>query len=169
MEDASRASALDLVAATRDGDRGAFAQLWQRHQQAALTVAASMQSGFDADDLVSESFALVYRSIMRGGGPTTGFRAYLFTTVRNTAAAWGRGQREFADDQLDEVVDPRTEWDETDAALDRSTTVQAFRSLPTRWQEVLWYTEIEKLKPAAVAAIAACAERTPERHKNNSG
>ncbi|MDZ8170787.1 sigma-70 family RNA polymerase sigma factor [Microbacterium xanthum] len=152
-EDAARVSDLDLVAATRDGDRRAFGELWQRHREAALTVATSLSSGFDADDLVSESFALVYRSIMRGGGPTTGFRAYLFTTVRNTAAAWGRGQREFADDQLDAVVDPRTEWDEADAALDRSTTMQAFRSLPTRWQEVLWYTEIEKLKPAAVATL----------------
>ena len=41
----------------------------------------------------------------------------------------------------------------TDDALDRSLTHQAFRSLPTRWQEVLWYSEIEQMKPAEIAPL----------------
>ncbi|MEV7618498.1 sigma-70 family RNA polymerase sigma factor, partial [Microbacterium sp. NPDC089321] len=38
-------------------------------------------------------------------------------------------------------------------ALDRGLTAQAFRSLPSRWQEVLWYSEIEQMKPAEIAPL----------------
>lgn len=37
-----------------------------------------------------------------------------------------------------------------DAGVDRVMVFSAFRRLPARWQEVLWYTEIEQLKPAQV-------------------
>src|SRR5690606_39622652 len=89
----------------------------------------------------------------KGGGPTGAFRAYLFTSIRNTAAAWGRARKETTIDVLETLEDPGTTTEATEEALDRSLTVQAFRSLPTRWQEVLWYTEIEGMKPAAVAPL----------------
>ena len=34
---------------------------------------------------MSESFARVLDTLIAGGGPDTAFRAYLFTTLRNTA------------------------------------------------------------------------------------
>ena len=143
----------DLVLRTRSGDRAAFGELWYRHYRSGITVARSVSPGLDADDLVQEAYARIYQSILRGGGPTGSFRAYLFTSIRNTAAAWGRGARENTVDLLDTVEDPATSDEATDAALDRSLTHRAFRSLPTRWQEVLWYTEIEQMKPAEVAPL----------------
>ncbi len=110
-------------------------------------------SGLDPDDLVQEAYARIYQSILRGGGPTGSFRAYLFTSIRNTAAAWGRSGRETAVDDLDAVVDPATSEEATESALDRGLTHRAFRSLPSRWQEVLWYTEIEQMKPAEIAPL----------------
>ena len=143
----------DLVLRTRSGDRQAFAELWRRHYRSGLTVASSITSSFDADDLVQEAYSRIYQAIAKGGGPTGSFRAYLFTSIRNTAAGWGRARRETAIDELEALPDPDADAHATDEALDRSLTHRAFRSLPTRWQEVLWYTEIEQMKPAEIAPL----------------
>ena len=143
----------DLVVRSRSGDVNAFGELWRRHYRAGVTVARNMTSSLDPDDLVQEAYARIYRSIVAGGGPTGSFRAYLFTSIRNIAALWGRARRETAYDELDDVVDPATDEHEREVALDRRLTTQAFRSLPTRWQEVLWYSEIEGMKPAEIGPL----------------
>ncbi len=135
------------------GDRAAFGELWRRHYRSGITVARSVTSSLDADDLVQEAYARIYQSILKGGGPTGSFRAYLFTSIRNTAAGWGRARRETTIDELEAVEDQASSEQATADALDRSLTVQAFRSLPTRWQEVLWYSEIESMKPAEIAPL----------------
>lgn len=143
----------DLVLRARSGDGEAYAELWRRHYRSGITVARSITSSLDPDDLVQEAYARIYQSIRRGGGPTGSFRAYLFTSIRNTAAGWGRARRETAIDELDAVEDPASTPEATADALDRGLTHRAFRSLPTRWQEVLWYSEIEGMKPAEIAPL----------------
>lgn len=143
----------DLILRTRSGDTGAFGELWRRHYPAGVTVARSVTSSIDADDLVQEAYTRIYQAIVKGGGPNGSFRAYLFTSIRNTAAAWGRSRREDAMDELDTVAHPDSTDQASNEALDRSLTAQAFRSLPTRWQEVLWYTEIEQMRPNEVAPL----------------
>lgn len=141
-----------LIERTRRGDRAAYGELWQRHAASARTVARSYSS-LDPDDLVAESFTKIYDAILAGGGPTGAFRPYLFTTLRNTAASWGRGRRETNLETLESFEDPDTSESATLEALDRSTTAQAFRSLPTRWQEVLWYSEVEGMHPQRIAPL----------------
>ncbi|MES2867879.1 sigma-70 family RNA polymerase sigma factor [Microbacterium profundi] len=143
----------DLILRTRSGDADAFGELWQRHYPSGMSVARSITSSIDPDDLVQEAYARIYQAIIKGGGPNGSFRAYLFTSIRNTAAAWGRSRRETAMDELETVADPNSTDQAADEALDRSLTAQAFRGLPTRWQEVLWYIEIEQMKPAEVAPL----------------
>ncbi|MGZ0711527.1 sigma-70 family RNA polymerase sigma factor (plasmid) [Coraliomargarita sp. W4R53] len=143
----------DLVLRTRSGDTGAFGELWRRHYRSGITVARNISPSTDSDDLVQEAYTRIYKSIISGGGPTGSFRAYLFTSIRNTAAAWGRASRETALDTLDTVEDPATSESATNEALDRGLTHTAFRSLPSRWQEVLWYSEIEQMKPAEIAPL----------------
>ncbi|WP_091231064.1 sigma-70 family RNA polymerase sigma factor [Microbacterium sp. 3J1] len=143
----------DLVLRTRSGDAEAFAELWRRHYPSGMSVARSITSTIDPDDLVQESYTRIYQAIIKGGGPNGSFRAYLFTSIRNTAAAWGRSRRESAIDELDTVADPDSTEQAANEALDRSLTAQAFRSLPSRWQEVLWYTEIEQMKPQETAPL----------------
>lgn len=143
----------ELVLRTRSGDAEAFGELWRRHYPSGMSVARSITSSIDADDLVQESYTRIYQAIIKGGGPNGSFRAYLFTSIRNTAAAWGRSRRESAIDELDSVADPDSTEQASNEALDRSLTAQAFRSLPSRWQEVLWYTEIEQMKPNEVAPL----------------
>ena len=143
----------ELVLRTRSGDAEAFGELWRRHYPSGMSVARSITSSIDPDDLVQESYTRIYQAIIKGGGPNGSFRAYLFTSIRNTAAAWGRSRRESAIDELDSVADPDSTEQASNEALDRSLTAQAFRSLPSRWQEVLWYTEIEQMKPNEVAPL----------------
>ncbi|WP_285036864.1 sigma-70 family RNA polymerase sigma factor [Plantibacter sp. ME-Dv--P-095] len=143
----------ELIDGTRAGSQDAYGELWRRHANAGRTVARSITSSLDPDDLVSESFARIYQAVGRGKGPTGAFRPYLFTTIRNTAAAWGRSRRETSLDTLDSFEDPDTNEASSMEALDRSLSARAFRSLPTRWQEVLWYTEIEGMTPAEVAPL----------------
>lgn len=160
----------DLILYTRAGDGSAYGELWRRHARAGRTVARSFTSSLDPDDLVQESFAKIYQALQKGGGPTGAFRPYLFTTIRNTASAWGRARREASIDTLESFEDPASRDEETMAALDRSLTATAFRSLPTRWQEVLWYCEVEQMAPQQVApllamkpnAVAALAYRARE-------
>ncbi|MCW4457687.1 sigma-70 family RNA polymerase sigma factor [Microbacterium sp. MPKO10] len=167
---ASDASDASLLERTRNGDEAAYAELWRRHSAAGMTVARSITSSLDHDDLVQEAFVRVFTAVRRGGGPKGAFRPYLFTTLRNTAAEWGRKRRETSLDTLETFEDPSTSEAATEAALDRGLTATAFRSLPTRWQEVLWYSEVEQMTPAEVGpllgmkanSVAALAYRARE-------
>ncbi|WP_166984043.1 sigma-70 family RNA polymerase sigma factor [Paramicrobacterium fandaimingii] len=149
----SDASDATLLTRTRDGDESAYAELWFRHSAAALTVARSITSSLDHDDLVQEAFVRVFTAVRKGGGPKGAFRPYLFTTLRNTAAEWGRKKRETSLDTLEAFEDPSTSEAATEAALDRGLTATAYRSLPTRWQEVLWYSEVEQMTPAEIGPL----------------
>jgi RNA polymerase sigma factor (sigma-70 family) len=160
----------ELVEFTRDGDAAAYAELWRRHYRAGLAVARSFTGTFDPDDLVSEAFTKIFNTISRGGGPNAGFRPYLFTAIRNTAASWGRASREVPIDNAETIPDARFTEEAQLAALDQSLAAQAFRKLPAQWQEVLWYTEVEGMAPRDVApliglkpnAVAALAYRARE-------
>jgi RNA polymerase sigma factor (sigma-70 family) len=152
-QDATKLADSDLVERTRTGDTESYAELWRRHARAGITVARSHTSSLEADDLVAESFAKIFQAIQSGGGPTGAFRPYLFTTIRNTAAAWGRARHETAIDDADDIADPDFTDESAIAALDRSLTAHAFRSLPTRWQEALWYSEVEQMAPTEIAPL----------------
>ena len=88
--DVSDIADADLVLRTRSGDSDAFGELWRRHYRSGITVARSVTSTLDPADLVQEAYTRIYQSIVKGGGPTGSFRAYLFTSIRNTAADWSR-------------------------------------------------------------------------------
>lgn len=142
-----------LVLLARAGDRDAFAELWERHARSGLRVARQFTSTIDADDLVSEAYTRIYQRILGGGGPEGAFRPYLYTTIRNLASRWGGANREAQVEDLDAFEGERNPDDPTAGALDRTLTARAFRSLPQRWQAVLWYTEVEGMDPHEVAPI----------------
>lgn len=144
-------SDLDLVELTRSGNKNAFAELWRRHSVAGRAVARSYSN--DPDDTLAESFARILAAIQAGRGPTTAFRAYLFTTIRSIAYQSRRGPATDTVEDFDIYADPDSAESVTLEALDRSLTAQAFRSLPTRWQEALWYSEVEQLSSAEIAPL----------------
>ncbi|HEY0247909.1 MAG TPA: sigma-70 family RNA polymerase sigma factor [Gryllotalpicola sp.] len=141
-----------LLERVRNGDRQAYGVLWDRHHRAGLSAARAITSTFDAEDLVSEAFVRVLKAIEHGSGPTAAFRPYLVATVRSVAARWGSRPAELTPEDL-EIVDPASSDEAFSDRFDQSLTVQAFNTLPKRWQEVLWYTEAEQLPPREAAAL----------------
>jgi RNA polymerase sigma factor (sigma-70 family) len=142
-----------LIEQTRSGDQRAFAELWRRHFRSGARVARQFTSSIDADDLVSEAYTRIYQRVLAGGGPTGAFRPYLYTTIRNLASTWGAASRDVQVDDIADFEDPDTLDDPAAIALDRTLTARAFRSLPERWQSVLWYTEVEGMDPHEVAPL----------------
>jgi len=143
----------ELIESARSGDTSAFAELWRRHYRSAARVARQFTSSIDADDLVSEAYARIFQRVLAGGGPTGAFRPYLYTTIRNLASSWGAASRDVQVDVIEEFEDERIPDDPASWALDRTLTAKAFRSLPDRWQTVLWYTEVEGMDPHEVAPL----------------
>lgn len=143
----------ELIERARSGDTRAFGELWRRHYRSAARVARQFTSSIDADDLVSEAYARIYQRVLAGGGPTGAFRPYLYTTIRNLASSWGAASRDVQVDIIEDFEDDRIPDDPAAWALDRTLTARAFRSLPERWQTVLWYTEVEGMDPHEVAPL----------------
>lgn len=147
-----------LVERARNHDQHAYGELWVRHSAAAHAVARAYSS-LDPDDVVAEAFARILSAIRRGGGPSMGFRPYLLTSVRNVAHEWGaQQQRTYATD-LEDAADeasPDTEWSVI-AGFESSAVASAFATLPTRWQEALWYSEVDGLKPRQFAPLLGLA------------
>ncbi|WP_409201810.1 zf-HC2 domain-containing protein [Microbacterium testaceum] len=91
-------------------------------------------------------------------------------TARNVAAEWSRRPPEYPLDATFDQADERAGDFASLLADDQSLAAHSFRSLPARWQEVLWYSEVEQMKPAEIApllgmrpnAVAALAVRARE-------
>ncbi len=149
----------ELITRVRTGDREAFGELYKRHAGAATTLSRQFaRSATESDDLVSESFARVLDNLLAGKGPDTAFRAYLFTTIRNTAYDRTRKDKrlQFTDDMTthDSAV---VGDDPVLAKMESGLVAAAFAQLPERWQAVLWHTQVEGETPAQVGALLGMA------------
>lgn len=161
-----------LIAAMRAGDDAAYEELYRRHAQAVRRYARSCcRDTHTAEDLTGEVFARTLQAVRGGAGPDSAVRAYLLTTVRRVAAAWAKTQKR---EQLVEdfavfaVSADGSSMDDTGSLgsgldlgaevramheAEQSMAVQAFRSLPERYQTVLWHTTIEDESPSEVAPL----------------
>ncbi|MFC8506182.1 sigma-70 family RNA polymerase sigma factor [Streptomyces sp. NPDC057411] len=164
----------DLVQLMRGGDDSAYEELFRRHSDAVRRYARTCcRDAHTADDLTAEVFARTLQAVRGGAGPEQAVRAYLLTTVRRVAATWTKTQKReqlvedfavFADEaaRSAEVSDQSSTFG---AGLDlgadvlamheaeQSLAMQAFRSLPERWQAVLWHTTVEEESPSDVAPL----------------
>ncbi|MFC9393676.1 sigma-70 family RNA polymerase sigma factor [Streptomyces sp. NPDC057027] len=159
----------ELVQLMRDGDGTAYEELFRRHSDAVRRYARTCcRDAHTADDLTAEVFARTLQAVRGGAGPEQAVRAYLMTTVRRVAANWARTQKRehlvedfavFAADaaRSSEVSDQDTMDLGADVRAmheaEQSLAMQAFRSLPERWQAVLWHTTVEEESPSEVAPL----------------
>ena len=147
----------ELIAAVRDGETAAFGVLYERHAGAARTVARQYTSASGgADDVVADAFAKVLEILTRGkGGPTSAFRAYLFTVVRRLAyVAVNQSRRTLPTDEaaFESIYGPSASSEEPALEkFEQSTVTMAYKALPERWQAALWYSEVEGMTPAQFA------------------
>ncbi|TCC46456.1 sigma-70 family RNA polymerase sigma factor [Kribbella capetownensis] len=155
METPEGPSDAELIARVRNGDLEAYGELFGRHHHAAERMARQLVPANDADDLASDAFAKVLDALRSGGGPDISFRAYLLTTVRRVHVDRIRSGRKVqaTDDIAAYEREPETFDDPTVTGFESGAAAKAFASLPERWQAVLWHTEVEGEKPAAIAPL----------------
>ncbi|MGA5894397.1 sigma-70 family RNA polymerase sigma factor [Streptomyces venetus] len=158
-----------LIDRMRSGDDTAYEELYRRHAPAVRRYARTCcRDAHTADDLTAEVFARMLQAVRGGSGPEQAVRAYLLTSLRRVAASWTRSARreqlvedfavfaarsapgsDVSDDDAPELgADVRAMHE-----ADRSMAMRAFRSLPERWQAVLWHTEVEDESPSEVATL----------------
>ncbi|WOH19391.1 sigma-70 family RNA polymerase sigma factor [Paenarthrobacter sp. GOM3] len=144
-----------LIEAVRSGDMAAFNALYERHISIASTVAKrNVDNPSDAEDVVADAFQSVLQSLVAGKGPDTFFRAYLLSTVTRLSHQRNRKAGKVLPSGDDAVLDQTLgEADSAISAFESHTVSKAFRALPERWQAVLWYLDVERMKPAVVAPI----------------
>ncbi len=147
MHDSALSDA-DLLDQLRSGDRDAYDALYRRHAAAAEAAArriAGSRGRDDVDDVVSDAFARVLRAIDNGSGPTVAFRPYLLATVTNAWNDLARREHRDVAVEMDELAPLLTETDGSGRRAEVEVLVGAMASLPARWQQVLWLTEVEGL------------------------
>lgn len=144
-----------LIELVRSGDMAAFDGLYERHVSVASNVARrNVDNQSDAEDVVAEAFQSVLQSLVSGKGPDTFFRAYLLSTVARLSHQRNRKAGKVLPSGDDSVLDQTlSDSDAAIGAFESHTVAKAFRALPERWQAVLWYLDVERMKPAAVAPL----------------
>jgi RNA polymerase sigma factor (sigma-70 family) len=144
-----------LVTRVRAGDTAAFDTLFKRHRGLARYVADRHADNYaDTGDIVSDAFAAVYESLTAGKGPDTFFRAYLLTTVRRLAFKANRaGSRTQPTEEIRVLDSVEPAQDPSLADFETTAIARAFKALPERWQAVLWYVDIEGMKPAEASVV----------------
>lgn len=158
-----------LLDSARAGDEQSYAVLYERHRSTALNVARMhTRNVHDAEDLVSEAFARILSVLRRGGGPRKYMRSYLVATIGRLAVDHGMAAGRVRPSGDDAELDRPEEFDDVVVRqCEAAVVATAYGSLPERWQAVLWHTEVEGMKPAAVAeelqispnAVSALAKR----------
>ncbi|MEV6212528.1 RICIN domain-containing protein [Kitasatospora sp. NPDC051914] len=154
----------ELAALLREGDplagpavQDVMSEVFARHHGAVLAYARTCcRDAATAHDLAAEAFARTYRAVTTGGGPQHAWRPYLLTCVRHVAMEWSqeRARTVLSDDfeaWADSLSCGRYTDDAVLAAEEGSLVLQAYRSLPERWQAVLWHAVVEH-EPAAATA-----------------
>ena len=135
-----------LISATRGGDASAFAEIAQRHHIAALAAARCLTgSEPDAQAVVADACTRLAQAIADGSGPEMVIRPDLLVTVHALAL-----ERRVHRDEGAPALDPALE-----GALEGA--LASFRSLPERWQLVIWHIDVEGGSPLEVAALLGLA------------
>ncbi|MET9765279.1 sigma-70 family RNA polymerase sigma factor [Streptomyces sp. NPDC006372] len=159
----------ELIDRMRSGDDTAYEELYRRHAPAVRRYARTCcRDAHTAEDLTAEVFARMLQAVRGGSGPEHAVRAYLLTSLRRVAASWTRSARreQLVDDfavfatrsahgsDVPDDVTPELGADvRAMHEAERSMAMRAFRSLPERWQAVLWHTEVEDESPSEVATL----------------
>ncbi|MDR0784161.1 MAG: hypothetical protein LBE83_10455, partial [Propionibacteriaceae bacterium] len=121
-----------LVHRARVGSAIAVNELWRRHSAFGL-IAASAEALELAEEINEQAWALIVDDLQVSEGPKAAFRSYLYSTVH----------------QL--ITEPVS----SPAA---NAMVDALDTLPVRWQEIFWYSEVEKMSAPDLGRFVGLSE-----------
>jgi RNA polymerase sigma-70 factor, ECF subfamily len=143
--------------AAQSGDEAAFAALWRQLHPALLRYLRVIAPG-TAEDVASECWLQVMRSLRRFSGDEAGFKSWLFTIARNKVTDGRRRARRRPAERLeDHVAEETAAGDDTEAAvLEQLGTEAALRliaALPPDQAEIIMLRVVAALDVADVARI----------------
>jgi RNA polymerase sigma factor (sigma-70 family) len=158
----------ELIASIKDpGSDAAAEELYGRHHSAVFSYAvACCRDPHTAEDLTSEAFARSLRAIRSDSALKAAWRPYLLTGVRRTAAEWADTPRRTGlSPEFEEWLANLPDGPESGSVEERmlrleddSLVLRAFRSLPERWQTVLWHTAVEGESAGSVGLLLGMGE-----------
>ena len=142
----------DVLAAARSGDERAFAEIW-RWLHPPLRRWLSVVVAGDVDDIESEVWLSVARSLASFDGDERDFRGWVFTIARRRAIDWGRHrQRQPRTTHLDGVEVP-DHTPATSLATDMATALAMLRTLTPEQREALALRVIVGMSARETAAV----------------
>lgn len=138
----------ELIAATQDGNTAAYADLFGRHQAAAMRLARLLtKNRGNAEDLTSLAYTRTFDELYTGAGPEVGFRTYLLAAVQCLHEDLMRAAGGDPTESEPHGLVPAEE------GAAGATAAGAFAALPERWQAALWHTGVEGESAAKVAPL----------------
>jgi RNA polymerase sigma-70 factor (ECF subfamily) len=145
------------LAAAKSGDEAAFATLWRQLNHALLRYLRVLAPEV-AEDIASECWLQVMRSLGTFKGDEAGFKSWLFTIARNKVTDWRRYAARRPVDPLDHTdIHDRPALDDTEEdALERMSTDDALRllaELPPDQAEIIMLRVVVGLDVHDVARI----------------
>ena len=145
----------ELIARARQGDRDAFADLYQRYLPMMYAyVRARVFDEADAEDLTEQVFLRAYQTLASYRSRGWPYSAFLYRIARNLVIDHVRRARSHASvEAAEEHPDPAPSADETLIQReDRRQLQQALDRLPPDYQEVIRLRLLLSL-PTATAAV----------------
>ena len=132
-----------LLARVRDdGDREAFAVLYQRHGPAARRFARSLcGNDADADDITAEVFTSLFATLGRGHGPSQLALPYLIASIRNRY--WRTTAQQAREAELAPRASAASSSCQSTAVVEAAVLRTAMSTLPVDVRLLLWRTEVD--------------------------
>ena len=156
MEDLDSEQA--LIRAAQRGDSDALASLYRTHYPAiAGHIRRRVPDKNDADDIISDVFVTMLKSLSRYRWMGIPFRIWLFRIATNQLTDWARRKRRWAQHELDTTEMSSNETRDTDS---REIVAIVLASLPKRVQDVLSLHYLEEMSISEISKVVRRPEGT---------
>jgi RNA polymerase sigma-70 factor (ECF subfamily) len=161
----------ELILRAQRGDRPAFAELVERHQRRAFSIALGLvRDEQDASEIVQEAFLRVYRGLDAFNGAAS-FFTWLYRIVKNLSIdlmrrpAWQRElSDELAGEQTDALFLARIAGTDPEDAFRRrelaAVVGEAIEALPSYHRAVILMREVEGMSYEEMAVAAGVSKGT---------
>jgi RNA polymerase sigma-70 factor, ECF subfamily len=148
-----------LLRRARQGDEGAFAELYARHHAPIYRYAARMCGPDAADDVLQETFVVVLERGQRFDPARGTFGAYLFGVARHMVLKQLGPKYQVPQVVGADAAAPAQPPDALDALSERERSAAlrvAIASLPPAYREVVVLCDLEELDYPTAARIVGC-------------
>jgi RNA polymerase sigma-70 factor (ECF subfamily) len=153
----------EAIARCLQGDREAFGDLVDRHQETVFNIAYRMTGQRqDAEDLTQEAFLRAYGALKEFRGESS-FRTWICQIATRVCIDHLRARRETLELQEDWEA-PGGESDFSASVVDRAVVAAAIGSLPPRYRAAVVLRHVEHLSYQEIAGVLGLPLATVKTH-----